>query len=211
MDIPIHANVSCYDGVVGKSSYIIFDLVTEQATHFVVKTKKHDQQFLVPLDKVMDSDRTVILLDCHKDDVFRFPLFQETYFNGHDAYESSPPVPSLGIAASYTLYHPYRTAESGTHNLEDEASRTQLAVNKGAKVLATDGEVGKIDEVIIDPESHRVTHLVLRQHNLLDKWIVTIPVSEIENAEMDAVYLKLDKHAVKELPTVALKKFPWEV
>ena len=79
MDIPIHANVSCYDGVVGKSSYIIFDLVTEQATHFVVKTKKHDQQFLVPLDKVMDSDRPVILLDCHKDDVFRFLLFQNRY------------------------------------------------------------------------------------------------------------------------------------
>ena len=72
------------------------------------------------------------------------------------------------------------------------------------------GEVGKIDEVIIDPETHRVTHLVLRQHKLLNKWIVTIPVSEIEDAKMDTVYLKLNKDAIKELPTVALKKFPWE-
>ena len=37
------------------------------------------------MDKVTDSDRTVILLDCHKDDVYQLPPFQETYFNGHDA------------------------------------------------------------------------------------------------------------------------------
>ena len=211
MDIPIHADVVCHDGLIGKSTYIIFDLVRRQATHFVVKTEKHDKQYLVPLDKVMDSDRTVILLDCYRDDVYQFHPFQETHFNGYDAYESTPPVPSPGVAASHTLYHPYRTAESGPPGEAGEATLTQLAVNKGAKVLATDGEVGKIDEVIIDPDSHRVTHLVLRQHWLLNKWIVTIPVSEIENAEMDTVYLKLDKDAIKELPTVALKKFPWEV
>ena len=86
----------------------------------------------------------------------------------------------------------------------------ELAVSKGVRLLATDGEVGKIDELIIDPETHRVTHLVLRQHFLLNKWIVTIPVADIERAEVDTVFLKIDKKAVKALPTVALKKYPWE-
>jgi len=39
---------------------------------------------------------------------------------------------------------------------------------------------------------------------------VTIPVSEIERAEVDTVFLKIDKEAVEALPAVALKKFPWE-
>ena len=77
-------------------------------------------------------------------------------------------------------------------------------------VLAIDGEVGKIDELVIDPESHRVTHLVLRQHFLLNKWIVTVPVSEIERIEVDTIFLKIDKEAVEALPSVGLKKFPWE-
>jgi hypothetical protein len=63
---------------------------------------------------------------------------------------------------------------------------------------------------VIDPETHRITHLVLRQHFLLNKWIVTIPVSEIERAEVDTIFLKIDKAAVEALPAVALKRFPWE-
>jgi sporulation protein YlmC with PRC-barrel domain len=210
MDIPIHADVVCHDGVIGKSSHIIVDLVTEQVSHFVVKTDHDDKQFVVPLDKIRDSDRTGIYLDCHKADVYQLPLFNESHFKGYDAYANAPPLPSQGVAASYTLYQPYRTAESELDSASKESSRAKLAVNKGASVYATDGEVGKIDELVIDPETHRVTDLILRQHFLLNKWIVTIPVSEIERADQDLVFLKIDKATVKELPAVGLKKFPWE-
>jgi sporulation protein YlmC with PRC-barrel domain len=70
--------------------------------------------------------------------------------------------------------------------------------------------VGQVDELVIDPKTHRVTHLVLRRHHLLHDKAITIPVSAIERAEMDTVFLKIDKDAVKALPTVTLKKFPWE-
>jgi sporulation protein YlmC with PRC-barrel domain len=210
MDIPIDANVTCYDGNVGKSSHIIVDLITEQVTNFVVKTDPHNNEYVIPLDKIERSDRTVILLNCHKEDVYQLPLFDESQFNGYDAYDSPPPLPSPGLAASYTMYHPYRAAESGTQSPTGEPYHAELVVNKGAMVLATDGEVGKIDELVIDQETHRVTHLVLRQHFLLNKWIVTIPVSEIERADMDTVFLKIDKEAIEALPSVALKRFPWE-
>jgi sporulation protein YlmC with PRC-barrel domain len=210
MDIPIQANVTCYDGTIGKSSHIIVDLVTEQVTHFVVETDRDGKLFVVPLDKIERSDRTVILLNCRKEDVHQLPLFDESQFNGYDAYDSPPPLPSPGMAASNTLYHPYREAESGAESPRKESSWAKLAVNKGAMVLATDGEVGKIDELVIDPETHHVTHLVLRQHFLFNKWIVTIPVSDIERADMDTVVLKIDKEAVEALPSVALKRFPWE-
>jgi sporulation protein YlmC with PRC-barrel domain len=210
MDIPIQANVTCYDGTIGKSSHIIADLIAEQVTHFVVKTDLHNKEYVVPLDKIERSDRTVILLNCHKEDVYQLPLFDESQFNGYDAYDSAPPIPSPGMASSNTLYHPYREAESGAESPTRESSWAKLAVNKGAMVLATDGEVGKIDELVIDPETHRVTHLALRQHFIFNKWIVTIPVSAIEKAEMDTVVLKIDKKAIEALPTVALKRFPWE-
>ncbi len=211
MDISMHANVTCFDGVVGKSTHIIVDLVKEEVSHFVVKTDHHSQQFVVPIEKVKDSDRMVILLDCRKEDVYQFLPFKETHFKGYDAYEGEPPAPAPGIAASYTLYQPYRASESGTHSPTNNDSLTELAVNKGAKVLATDGEVGKIDEFLINPDTHQITHLILRQHNIFGRWIVTIPVSDIEQVDMDSVQLKLDKAAIKELPSVALKPFSWEV
>ena len=207
MDVPIHANVICHNGVVGKSTHIIVDLIKGQVTHFVLKTDHDHKELVVPIDMIMDSDRTVILLNCYKADVYELPPFHESQYNGYDAYDHAPPVPSTGVDASATMYHPYRTAEGGAVG---EQHAVELAVSKGVKVLATDGEVGKIDEFVIDPETHRVTHLVLRQHNIFGKWIVTIPVSEIEMADPDYVELKIDKAAIKELPTVALKRFPWE-
>ena len=39
MDISIHTEVRCLDGLVGKSTHIIVDLVTEQVTHIVLKAK----------------------------------------------------------------------------------------------------------------------------------------------------------------------------
>jgi sporulation protein YlmC with PRC-barrel domain len=210
MDIPIHAKVSCYEGDVGKSTNIIVDLVTEQVTHFVVKTEHPSAEYVVPIDMIKGTERSVILLDCQKEDVYQLLIFHESQFNGYDAYDSTPPLPSPGMAPSYTMYHPYRTAESETQSPTGESYSAELAMNKGTMVLATDGEVGKIDELVIDPETHRVTHLVLRQHFIFNKWIVTIPVSDIERADMDTVVLKIDKKAIEALPTVALNRFPWE-
>ena len=210
MDIPMNAEVVCIDGVAGKSTFIIVDLVKGQVTHFVVKTNHPSKEYVIPIDKIERSDRTVILLNCRMEEIYQLPNFDKSHFNGYDAYDNAPPDPSPGLAASYTLYHPYREAESGTLAPASDSSWARLAVNKGARVLATDGEVGKIDELVIDPETHRVTHLVLRQHFLFNKWIVTIPVSEIEKADLDTVFLKIDKNSVETLPSIGLKRFPWE-
>ena len=210
MDIFIHADVTCTDGLVGKSSYIVVDLISERVTQFVVKTKEHERQYLVPLELVKNTDRKSILLNCTKKDVYALQPFHEGYFNGYDTYSGSPPIPAPGVDPSSTLYHPHRAADSTTSDASVYASAVQLAVKKGADVLATDDRVGQVDELVIDPETHRVTHLVLRQHHLLKYKAITIPVSAIEKAETDTVFLKIDKAAVEAVPTVALQKFPWE-
>jgi sporulation protein YlmC with PRC-barrel domain len=210
MDIPIHADVNCSDGLVGASSYIVVDLISERVTHFVVKTKEHEGQYLVPLDIVTAADRHGIQLDCQKRDVYKLNPFNELYFNGYDDYGGSPPIPAPGVGPSSTLYHPHRMADSAASDASIHASVVQLAVKKGAEVLATDAWVGQVDELVVDLKTQRVTHMVLRQHHLLKDKAITIPVSAIREFEVDTVYLKIDKDAVQALPTVALKKFHWE-
>ena len=199
MDISIHTEVRCGDGVVGKSTHIIVDLVTEQVTHIVLKTKEDGHEYLVPLEKISTADREEILLDCQKDEISELTPFHEIYFNGYGTYSGSPPIPSADMGAGYTLYHPYRTSETDPEETAGLPS-VQLAINKGALVLATDGEVGQIDEVVIDPKTHRVTHLILRQHHLINTSMITIPVSEIERAEIDTIILKISKKIIAALP-----------
>jgi sporulation protein YlmC with PRC-barrel domain len=210
MDISIHTEVLCTDGLVGKSTHIIVDLLTEQVTHVVVKTKEGGREYLVPLDKVTSADREAIQLNCSKDEFGDLTPFHAAYFNRSETYGGPPPLPSEGIPASNTLYHPYRTAETEAEEATVPPSTELQAINKGAIVLATDGQVGKIDELVIEPETHRITHFVIREHDLLKSKAVTIPVAEIERLETDTVFLKIDKKEVASLPRVTLKKYPWE-
>lgn len=207
MDISIHTEVHCTDGVVGKSTRIIVDLVTEQVTHIVVKTKESGSEYLVPLDMISAADREAIHLNCNKDEIAVLNPFHEAYFNAYDSYSSAPPT---GVGPSQTLYHPYRTAERDAEGATVHPSSELQAIKKGAVVLATDGRVGKVDELVIEPETHQVTHLVIRQHELIKTLAVTIPVSEIERVESESVYLKINKEEVAALPTMTLKKYPWE-
>ena len=55
----------------------------------------------------------------------------------------------------------------------------ELAVRRGSRVRATDGDVGRVDEFLVDRETAHITHLVLREGHLWGQKDVLIPVSEI--------------------------------
>jgi len=73
-------------------------------------------------------------------------------------------------------------------------------------VEATDGKLGKLDELVLDPKSGGITHLLMREGHLWGKKDIAIPLSAVDFSDGKSVYLKLDKSAVKGLPTVAVKR-----
>lgn len=67
MDIPLNADVRCTDSdeVVGHSTVIVLNPVTEQVTHFAVKTKGLiSDEYIVPVDLVTESTHRTIRLRC---------------------------------------------------------------------------------------------------------------------------------------------------
>ena len=77
--------------------------------------------------------------------------------------------------------------------------------HSGMHVEASDGRVGRLDALVLDPKNGDVTHILMREGHLWDKKDVAIPVSGAYFSDKDTVYLKLDKAAVKKLPAVAFK------
>jgi uncharacterized membrane protein/sporulation protein YlmC with PRC-barrel domain len=73
-------------------------------------------------------------------------------------------------------------------------------------VEATDGHIGTIGELVLDPETEQITHLVLQEGHLWGKKEVTLPLSAIDRIADDTIYLKLDKKAVEQLPSVPLTR-----
>ncbi|MEJ2208823.1 MAG: PRC-barrel domain-containing protein [Anaerolineae bacterium] len=84
----------------------------------------------------------------------------------------------------------------------EQSPAGELAVQRGARVEASDGRVGRVDEFLVDPDTERVTHLVMRKGHLWGKRDVTIPVSAIDHLEENTIYLKLDKDQVGALPVL---------
>ena len=89
---------------------------------------------------------------------------------------------------------------------EEQVPQSEVAIHREARVEATDGDVGQVDEFLIDPQTKRISHLVLRKGHFWGKRDVTVPVDQIDRIETEVVYLKLDKAAVGQLTGVPAPK-----
>ncbi len=69
-------------------------------------------------------------------------------------------------------------------------------------VLATDGKVGRVDGVLADRASGRVTHLVLREGHLFGHREVQVPAAMVARYADATVHLNVDKAAIAALPDV---------
>ncbi len=218
MEIPLDVDVQCTDENCGKSMYVIVNPITDKVTHIVVKEGlTSGSERLVPVDYVIDSNADLIKLRCSKSELENMePFVQKTYIREEAPeriYEAGFPQGSYtyGIGAYYTL--PYVTPEYvGPDNTvyqqvkEEQVPKDELAVQRGARVQATDGTVGHVDEFVVDPENSHITHMVMREGHLWGKKEVIIPFSAIEDSVEDTVYLKLNKKQVEALPTFPLHR-----
>jgi hypothetical protein len=194
MDLPLNAKVYCTDGLCGHSKELIIDRKTEEVTHVVVKTNHLPHtELMVPVALVVETTPRLIRLRCTTDEMAKLQPFLSV-----DVIEEE--MPSY-LSGPYLV--PIELSETRWVTVTREAiPQGEVAVRQGARVEATDGRVGRIDEFLVDPATEQVTHLVLRKGHLWGQRDVTIPVSEIDHLEENAVHLKLDKRQVGALQPV---------
>ena len=205
-EISIKAKVKCTDGSCGKSTRLIADPDSGKLTHFVVKYKKlpDSDDRLVPVEMVANTDGGTIQLNCTRDELAALPPF--TTF--HYVQKEIPDYPDTYIAGgSMSNPLPPLPGDSWVDKAKDEhIPGNELALAKGMTVKAKEGEkVGQVDGLIVDPDSAKVSHLLMLEGHLWAKKDVALPVSAIEFIDADTVYLKIDKTAAKDLPTASGK------
>jgi len=64
-------------------------------------------------------------------------------------------------------------------------------------VKATDGLLGRIDELLVDPDSGNVTHIIIREGHFWKKKEAVLPVSAIDHTADGVVYLKYDRQTLE--------------
>ena len=77
----------------------------------------------------------------------------------------------------------------------------EVAVRRGEHVHATDGDIGQVEGLVIDPRNHHVTHVLLQEGHLWGRKEVAIPISAVTGVD-DGIRLSITKHEVQDLPPV---------
>lgn len=192
-ELAIGTRARCTDGPGGKVIRIIIDPATRTVTHLAIEPDHHAAPArLVPLD-LADVTGSEIRLRCTGAEFGHLDTAEEIQM----AEDIAPA--DLGPA---DLASPLATAQPMEVTVEDVVPPGETEVRRGEYVHAVDGEIGRVQGVIIDRGDHRMTHVLLREGHLWGRKEVAIPVSAITDVT-DGIVLNLTKKQVADLPPLS--------
>lgn len=195
LDIPLNVAVYGSDGRIGRSTNVVLNPVTEIITHLVVRLdERPHSEYLAPIKLIGETTPDSINLHCTSQQLQTEQPFEETDFISVETHHYAD-------AFGWPVAIP-ETKQVPVHH--HHIPLDEMAVRRGAQVKATDGNVGQVDEFLMNPDGH-ITHLVLREGHLWGQRDVSIPVSEIAHLGEQSVRLKLNKQQIKALPVIAIR------
>jgi PRC-barrel domain len=85
----------------------------------------------------------------------------------------------------------------------ERVPKDDVEVRRGEQVHATDGTIGRVRGLVVDPGDDKVTHVLLDEGHLWGEKRVAIPIGAVSDVA-HGVRLTLTKDEVRDLPDVEL-------
>jgi len=203
----IGSAAACSDGPCGTVSRVVVDPVAREVTHLVIEPEhRSGLGRLVPLDLV-DSGAGEVRLRCTVEEFEKLPHAEETDFlPGGSGYQD--------YTQFEAYYWPYYGLQGGVDPALANASGMitrdtlppgEVGVRRGETVHATDGEIGKVEGLVVEPTHGHVTHVLLKEGHLWGRKQVAIPIAAV--ARMDGgISVTLTKREIEDLPSIGLSE-----
>jgi hypothetical protein len=210
----IGADARCTDGPCGRLIRVVVNPVNRTITHLVVGPRhEHGQAVdrLVPVD-LASVTADGIVLSRTKAEFDKLDPAEETHFvvgTGHPGYEEHQvfSLPYRGLGGVWTEGQGWDPG--GSHGPRrqtvtyDSVPAGEVQVHRGERVHATDGEIGRVEGLVTDPDGYRVTHVLLQEGHPWGRKEVSIPIGAVTGVDA-GIRLNLSKREVEDLPPVAL-------
>jgi len=204
----IGSDVSCSDGPCGSVTRVVVDPVARSVTHLVVEPRERvGLGRLVPLELV-DTTGTGIQLRCTLDEFEKLESAEDTQFvpgtYGYGAFGPEQVVswPYYGLGGMDTVTADALAGGTSQTVTYDMVPLGEVEVHRDDPVHATDGNIGRVQGLVIDPRSHHVTHVLLQEGHLWGRKEVAIPISAVSSVEEEGIKLSITKRDVQDLPAV---------
>jgi uncharacterized membrane protein/sporulation protein YlmC with PRC-barrel domain len=201
--IPLHAKVMCTDGLAGESTSVIVHPLTQKITSLIVqdKTLADPVEWVVPVEEVVACDSVLIQLTCTREKLSQMQPFRQAYYLEQEFPEYV-----------YVYSYPYMVSMAQpmpTMMEELNISPEEIGIHRGTRVEAIDGYIGLVGELILSPESWRITHFTMMRGKLWGKKEICIPLVYVDHVEQDTVILNVRKQQIDDLPALPVKR-PWK-
>ncbi len=197
MNIDILAHVFCTDGLAGCCTRVIVDPTTLRVTHLAVwEIRDPHTERLVPIDDVISTGADGIKLDCTRRKLTLMDEFVELTHLRVKVLDYRDYV--VGLLMGGKIPKETVTAVGVEENIPPD----ELVMDSNTRVEGTDGRMGQVDGLEVEPASGRITSLVMREGHLWGQKATVIPAAQIERAECQAVYVKLDRQDIEALPVI---------
>ncbi|MGO9874568.1 MAG: PRC-barrel domain-containing protein [Acidimicrobiia bacterium] len=186
----IGVDAGCVDGTCGELSRLVVDPVSRSVTHLVVEPPhRRGLGRLVPLELV-DTAGNEIQIRCTRAEFDELEAAERTLFLEGLIGESSPEAELYVGMGNVSPPVTYDTVPVG-----------EVSVRRGQHVHATDGNIGWVQGLVIDPDNHHVTQVLLQQGRLWNRKEVAIPIDAVAAFD-DGIQLNLTKQDLDDLPAV---------
>ena len=192
---------------------MIIDPVARALTHLVVAPRHHRTLGrLVPVELV-EAEGDPVRLRCTTAQFHELDDAEETQFvpvsdelGGYGSGEaySWPYFGLEGSAGAAKMASVAASHHDKPHTVvSDRVPIGEVQVRRGDQVHATDGWIGSVQGLVIDPADHHVTHVLLQEGHLWGRKQITIPIGATSRMD-NGIRVTLTKRQVEQLPPVAL-------
>jgi sporulation protein YlmC with PRC-barrel domain len=203
----IGAKAMCTDGPCGVVIKVVVDPVARAVTHLVVEPRhRSGLGRLVPVDLV-EPGPDQVRIACTMAQFDRFAYAEETQFypgglGPYEAYDAEHVVAWPYVALGGTLVEDVGLGNTSVPVVSDTLPVGEVAVRRGDRVQATDGEIGRVQGLVIDRATRHVTHVLLQEGHLWDRKEVAIPISAVTQVDEEGIAVNMNKDEVGHLPPV---------
>jgi sporulation protein YlmC with PRC-barrel domain len=205
----IGSKVACSDGSCGELGRVVIDPIARAITHLVVEPGHgHAGGRLVPVE-LASSAAEEIELRCTRAEFDALEEADESQFLPRETrdlrYEQGQfytlPYYGLGMHMLSRAVAPDRGGADPHQVTYDHVPAGDVEVRRGDHVDATDGAIGRVEGLVVDPSDHHVTHILLQDGHLWGEKTVAIPIGAVTRVG-EVIRLSLTKDEVRDLPAV---------
>jgi uncharacterized protein YrrD len=189
------------DEELGKVDSIVIAPGTGEVVALVVrKGLVFKRDTVIPIEAVEDASEDVVRVSLDRSEQESLQEFRSEDFIAPPDDWTPPPGPE---SRQNVLFH--RPGPMDRRDLQPvRVGQTPGAsggrpIRAGMTVVARDGEVGKVDLVLVDPISRRATYFVIRRDGLLGHDTI-VPVDWAVEIDPDRIVLDVPKAKLAELP-----------